>query len=70
MNHVFDQVADHLQTLFIAGDVEKEVVTEVLTTLACALTDEGWYVEAVDHSIEKYQDWPIITKALRIAQGT
>lgn len=68
-NHVFTQTAVHLQILFLAGDISREVVTEILTTVACALTDEGWYAEAVHHSIEEFKDWPIITKALKTALG-
>lgn len=69
MNAVFRQTAEHLQTLFLAGDLDREVVTEILTTLACALTDEGWYAESVDHEVEHFKDWPIITKALKTALG-
>lgn len=68
-NHVFREVAVHLQGQFVAGDLDREQVTSILTTLACALTDEGWYAEAVDHSIEEFKDWPIIVKALKTALG-
>lgn len=69
MNSVFDRVAECLQLQFGNGKMERETVTEILTVLACALMDEGWYVEAVNHSLEKFKDWPIITKALRTALG-
>lgn len=69
MNMVFRQVAEDLQVAFLAGDLDREQVTSILTTLACALTDEGWYAESIDHEIEHFKDWPIITKALRTALG-
>lgn len=69
MNMVFRQTAEHLQTLFVAGDIDREVVTEILTTVACALVDEGWYAEAIDHEVQHFHDWPIIIKALRTALG-
>ncbi len=69
MNMVFRATAEHLQTLFLAGDLDREVVTEILTTVACALTDEGWYAESVDHEVEHFKDWPIIVKALKTALG-
>ncbi len=69
MNMVFRATAEHLQTLFLAGDLDREVVTEILTTVACALTDEGWYAESIDHELKHFKEWPIITKALRTALG-
>ena len=69
MNMVFRSTAEHLQTLFLAGDLDREVVTEILTTLACALVDEGWYAESIDYEVQHFKDWPIITKALRTALG-
>ena len=68
MNAVFDQVAEHLQLVFGEGNLEHEEVTEILYVLACALVDEGSYDgQSIDHSINKFRDWPIITKALRAA---
>ena len=69
-NHVFGEVARHLQGDFVAGDLDREQVCSILTVLACALTDEGWYAESVYHSIEEFKDWPIITRALKTALGT
>jgi hypothetical protein len=69
-NHVFREVAQHLQVDFLAGEIDREQVTSILTTLACALTDEGWYAESVDHSMREFHDWPIIVKALKTALGT
>lgn len=69
MNAVFRQVAEHLQVQFSAGDLTRDQVTEILTVLACALVDEGWYAEAIDHSMQEFYDWPIITRALRTALG-
>lgn len=69
MNAIFDAVAEHLQLQFGAGEMERETVTSILTVLACALTDEGWYAEAVDHSRCKFKDWPMIVKALDVALG-
>lgn len=69
MNAVFRQVAQHLQVEFANGNVDKQHVTEILTVLACALVEEGWYVEAIDHSVQEFYDWPIITKALKVARG-
>jgi hypothetical protein len=66
---VFRATAEHLQVGFLAGDLDREQVTSILTTVACALTDEGWYAESIDHEIEHFKDWPIITKALRTALG-
>lgn len=69
MNTVFRQVAEHTQVLFLAGDISREVVTEILTTLACALVDDGWYAESIDHEVQHFHDWPIIVKALKTALG-
>lgn len=69
MNAVFRQVAEHAQVLFLAGDISREVMTEILTTVACALIDEGWYAESIDHELEHFKEWPIITRALRTALG-
>lgn len=70
VNAVFRSTAEHIQTLFLAGDLDREVATEILTTVACALVDEGWYAESIDHEVQHFSEWPLITKALKTALGS
>lgn len=69
MNHIFEQVADCVTTIFAAGEMERDAAQEILTVLACAMADEGWYAEAMDHVRQKYDGWPMVIKALNVALG-
>jgi hypothetical protein len=69
MNMVFGDVARYLQSVFLAGDIDRETMGQILTILACALSEEGWYAESMEHSVEEFKDWPVIVKALRVGIG-
>lgn len=67
-SHVFRKVADVVMHQFAAGDISQPDGSEILSSLACALVDEGWCVKEMDHLIAEYAGWPMIIKAIRSAQ--